>query len=528
VALRQSDKITIYEVLSILQNNPAQEGAMSRTIVAVVMMFLLFIAAPTSAEEKEKEKTKFTYGGVYTAWAQHQNAFTFDEDAYKHRYVVQMLRLKLGFAANEHVKAVTRFDIGQGWWGVDNSLRSVNRTGTGGGSALFDYKDTNFLFHVDQAYISFDIPDTPAAARVGRMWFGLGNKLMVDNNYDGIQVDLKDVLGKKITLCWAKVSEGHDNLTDNQLIAADPRGNTDARDANLFMLNFNNQSGDFAYDAFALYYEDESISDGNAFVPDHLQFFKTRFTPQISKLTAFGLSGKYKAGKVTVKGEFDYLMGKDDIANTTHGAKQQWDINNGDLSGFNIYINGAFAATDKVKVGGVFGMGSGDDDLCSGDGNINKLRTSGFFYLTEVWEDSIMPDEEGITPQGLGAPNVRGYRELENTTALQANVSVKPIEKLELFGSYTFLKATQPVPVWSVVTDTLDVVVDASIENDDTADDLGSEVDFRISYMMYKQLNVSLRGGVFLPGDAALYLIRGNNAIDDPAWELKGMITLKF
>ncbi|NIX57622.1 MAG: hypothetical protein GWN14_17295, partial [candidate division Zixibacteria bacterium] len=57
----------------------------------------------------------------------------------------------------------------------------------------------------------------------------------------------------------------------------------------------------------------------------------------------------------------------------------------------------------------VGGRGSGDDDVTGGDGNVNKLRTSGFFYITEIWEDSIMPDEEGITPQGLGAPNVRGY-----------------------------------------------------------------------------------------------------------------------
>ena len=52
----------------------------------------------------------------------------------------------------------------------------------------------------------------------------------------------------------------------------------------------------------------------------------------------------------------------------------------------------------------VFGRGSGDEDYGSGEGNINRLKTMGFFYLTEVWEDSIMPDEEGITPQGLGAP----------------------------------------------------------------------------------------------------------------------------
>lgn len=167
-------------------------------------------------------------------------------------------------------------------------------------------------------------------------------------------------------------------------------------------------------------------------------------------------------------------------------------------------------------------MGSGDDDVTGGKGNVNKLRTSGFFYITEIWEDSIMPDEEGITPQGLGAPNVRGYRELENTTALQVNASFKPVSKLELFGSFTFLKATQDINAW---TNTNGVV---SIDKNTAANDLGTEIDFRISYVIDQGLSTHLRGGWFTPGDAACYLINGNTNNCDKAWELKGMITYNF
>lgn len=69
------------------------------------------------------------------------------------------------------------------------------------------------------------------------------------------------------------------------------------------------------------------------------------------------------------------------------------DVNNGDLSGYNL------DADARMKLGA---------------GNINKVRTNGFFYVTEVWEDSLMPDEEGITPQGLGSPASRDCREFEN------------------------------------------------------------------------------------------------------------------
>ncbi len=465
----------------------------------------------------------FKVNGVYTAWAQSQHDFWFGRSAYNDNYVVQMLRFKVQGIANENLKFVTRLDIAQGWWGVDNALRSVQRTGTKGGSALFDFKDTNFLVHVDQAYISVKVPDKPISFRVGRMWYGLGNKIMVDNNYDGVQLDVVNVLGKKLTLGWAKVSEGVDGISDEASVAPDQRGYTDARDANLLTVNLHNQVGNFTYDVFGFFYKDASIGDGNAYVPDHLQFFKTRFSPQITQLTAFGLSGTYKAGKFNVVGEFDYLMGKDDIANTKHGAKQMWDINNGDLSGYNLFLKMNYAASDKVTVGAVAGMGSGDDDLNGGKGNVNKLRTSGFFYITEVWEDSIMPDEEGITPQGLGAPNVRGYRELENTTIIQLNTTLKPQKNLQLYAAYSYIRATQPVHAWKS-----DGNGDWIIDPNTSANDLGQEIDFRISYKMYKQLDLTLRGGYFIPGDAAGYLINGTTAYNDPAWELKGTITMKF
>ncbi|APF19314.1 hypothetical protein Calab_3621 [Caldithrix abyssi DSM 13497] len=465
----------------------------------------------------------FKVNGVYTAWGQSQHNFLLGKIKYNDNYVVQMLRFKVQAAVNDNLRLITRFDMAQGWWGVDNALRSVQRTGTAGGSALFDFKDTNFLFHVDQAYIEFDLPQKPLTFRVGRMWYGLGNKLMVDNNYDGVQLDVKNVVGKKLTLSWAKVSEGVDGISDKEVLAQDSRGFTDGRDAHLFTLNLNNEFKCINYNVYGLYYNDASVSDMNAYVPDHLQFFKTRFSPQITQLTAVGISGTIKKGKVTADFEADYLMGKDDIKNDIYGAKQMWDKNNGDLSGYNLYLKMTHATTDKLSLGGVVGMGSGDDDLSGGKGNVNKLRTSGFFYITEIWEDSIMPDEEGITPQGLGAPNVRAYRELENTTIVQVNATYKPVKKLTTFVSYSYIRSTQPVHAWRG-----DDNGDWIIDQNKSANDLGQEVDFRCSYKIYDELDFTIRGGYFIPGTAAGYLINGNDDFTDPVWELKSTITYKF
>lgn len=478
------------------------------TRLYTVFLIVAAMAAGVSAE------TKLTYGGVYTAWAQSQHAFRLNADAYDDNYVVQMLRLNIALAPNERTKVVTRFDLGQGWWGVDNADRTVNRVGNTGGSSLFDFKDTNFLLHVDQAYAQFKLEDRPLTFRVGRQQYRLGNKLVVDNNFDGIQLDVAGI-GQGLTIGWAKVSEGGDNISD---IDASDIGGADNRDANLFTVDFKNKAGGISYNAFAAYYADGSSDDGNAYIPDHFNFFKTRFSAQPTALTVLGLAGNTQLGSIKISGEFDFLTGSDDVDNAGHD-NQMHDINDGDVSGFNLYVKGDMPMGDKLSIGGVFGMGSGDDDLTSGAGNVNKIRTSGFFYLTEIWEDSIMPDEEGITPQGLGAPNVRAYRELENTTALQLNATFKPSKKLTLFGSATYLQATQDIPAWNA---------DGTPDYGTTANDIGQEVDFRVSYAIDQGLSAHLRGGMFMPGDASGYLINGNNANDDAAWELKGIITLKF
>ncbi|NOY78679.1 MAG: hypothetical protein GXO76_12510 [Calditrichaeota bacterium] len=495
---------------------------MKKYVIALfVGLLTVTLVSPSFAQNGKKIKVN----GLYTAWGLSQQKFFFGKNNGNDDYFVQMLRFKIQAAANDNVKAVTRFDIAQGWWGVDNALRSANRPyGAYGGSSLFDFKDTNYLFHVDQAYMEFKVPVAPIVMRVGRQQYRLGNKLVLDNNLDGIQADVKLSDVRKITVGWAKVSEGIDGLSDNGVGAGKSAfGDTDGRDADVVFANYTCTAFSFAkINAFGLYYRDAGDGDGKTYVPDDLQYFRARFTPNISSLAIIGLAPNFKFGKLAVDGEFDYLTGKDNVKNTTFGPKQRHDINNGDISGFNLYLKPTFAATPKVKLGGVFGLGSGDKDVTSGKGNVNKLRTSGFFYVTEIWEDSIMPDEEGITPQGLGAPNTRGYRELENTTLVQANVTLKPTPKVSLFGSYTFIKATQPIHAWTV---------DANGKTSILADNstaLGTEADFKIDMKIYPKLIWTVRGGIFMPGDAAGYLINGTNKWNDKPIELKTTLTVKF
>jgi len=470
---------------------------------------------------------KTTVHGVYTAWGLSQNNFFLGKFKGKDNYWVQMLRFNIA-VGTDNFKAVTRLDLGQGWWGVDNVER---RKTPGSATALFDFKDTNYLLHVDQAYMFFKIPDTRASLRVGRQSYRLGNKLVLDCNLDGIQADIGFSKGK-ITLGWAKMSEGYDGLSDNSKVKPDWQGNTDARDANLLFANVNLKGKKHNVNLFGLFYKDRGISDNTSYILEGLDYFMARFSPNITSLLAIGAAGDFKFGKLNLQGEIDLLTGKDEIDQLANGLpqnyepKQRYDVNDGNISGYNLYLRPTIAVTDKLSIGAVFGMGSGDDDVTSGKGNVNRLRTVGFFYVTEVWEDSIMPDEEGITPQGLGAPNTRGYREFENTTLLQLNATLTPTKKLSIFGSVSLIRATQPIYAWHTETDAEGNTYWTL--GSESSKDIGTEIDFRIQYNFYKNVFWRLRGGYLMPGDACAYLINGTNQWKEKPWEIKTEFWYKF
>lgn len=504
---------------------------MKKVFWVVVGLTVGFSAVQSGyAQKKEDDGLKLKVGGVYTAWFQKQQDFFFGRTDYNDNYVVQMLRLNLNLAVSDNLKAVTRFDMAQGWWGVDNDdFRGDNDADDNANlSSRFSNKDTNYGLHVDIGYVDFLVPDTPFPIniRLGRMYYGLGNKLVLDSNFDGVQVDFRTDAGK-LGLGWAKVSEGTDALSDNDL---SDTGGPDGEDADMIMATFDRTTagGHLSYGVFGMYYSDRGDDDGTTFNIEGIDYFRSRFAPNISQLGVLGVTLNYnnKDLGLNVQSEFDYLMGKDDVENADSGPNQLKDVNNGDLSGYNLFVKAVKQTGPKVDLGLTFGLGSGDDDPTSGDGNVNKLKTMGYFYITELWEDSIMPDEEGITPQGLGAPNTRGYRELENTTIIQGNILLKPTPKLKLYGAYSLIRATEDIPGWADANG--DGLIQTTEFTGETSKSIGSEIDFKVDYNIYDELVWSLRGGYLIAGEAAQLLINGNTQFDDNPWELKMTMTYKF
>ncbi len=463
--------------------------------------------------------------GVYNVWTLSQNKFFFGSkgsDFEEDNYIVQMLRFRTVLSdKNEDIKVVTRFDFAQGWWGADNAGDQAFD-----GGQFFD-KNTFFDVHVDHAYIDFRIPTTVSRFAAGRMHFNLGNKLVLDDDLDAFKLTVPAGKGK-INLAYAKFFEGDPGGTKSEplpsninasfnptLGSLNDAGSVD--DANMYLASYTMGK---KVSGWVVYYDDAGYKDGTAYITNGLGYHRPRFTPQVSNLIIVGANGKLDIGNVSLNVEADYLTGEDNVPNTTYNTGAN-DINNGDISGYTAYVDAKYNVKKGTNVGLKVGYGSGDDDVTGGDGNITKLKTQGFFYITEVWEDSIMPDVAGITPQGIGAPNTRGYREFENTTALHVYTNVAVNNWLNLFGSYSYLMATEDVNGWaSTGTDI--------VPTSERADDIGNEFDFIASAKIYKNLKFQFRAGYFIPGDAALLQVNGNTANDDDAWEIKNTLTYKF
>lgn len=496
-----------------------------KTLAALSTAALLLAALPVAAQEAAKPpepKLELQLSGFYEFNGYTQNNFFLGRNpagpvSDKDEYMIQLFRFTPVLSYGPNLKGVLSIDVAQGIWGVDNEYRDNFRPGF---SNLYNNKDTNFLIHVDTAYVEFSAPQLRGTAvRLGRMRNDLGNRLVLDQDGDGIQIQ-RSFGGWTAVFDWTKMFEGTDGLTDRNF-----NGNPDGRDANLLYLDLKGKSGAFALNPFLIYYKDSGIADGRSYIPNELQYFNARFRPNITQATVLGFAWDGKLGKVAFKGEVDLLTGKDDIANPNSGPNQLLDVNNGDLRGHNLYLDFKLPV-GKSTVGAVFGLGSGDDDLMSGKGNINKIRTNGFFYITEIWEDSIMPDEQGITPQGLGSPASRGYREFENTTLLQLNATFPLNAEWKLFASGTLVRATEALRPWADRNG--NGAIDPGEFGSDSSRDLGKEIDLRLDWTIMKNLVWTLRGGIFFPGDAAGYLINGTNAYAKDAWEVRTTLRFNF
>lgn len=474
----------------------------------------------------------WSVGGTAWVWGLNQHGFLLGQDAPLDNadYVVHNLRL-LGKVGTAHVGVVARADIAEGWWGVDNdpdvattvttaSDGKVSGSNSANPYSLFRNKGLNYPLHVDWAWLWFDVPLVPVKVQVGRQPFVVGNRLVLDQVYNGVSAQWSPAKSLQVHGMWAKVHEGvGSQRTPVGLLMNDD----DARgDGDLLGVTLRWQSAPkdgHSVSLFGLRYDDRGKD--SAFWPQGLVYGYARFQPQVTEAMAFGVhaEGALPVGKgLSYNVEVDVLTGKDSIDNQDFAANLL-DKNNGTLFGYNalLQVKQKLLAGVPLDAQLTLGLGSGDDDPTRGKGNINRLQTMGFFPLLNVWEDSVMPDVEGISPQGLGSPVSRGYRELENTTVAMLTLGADLRPALRLEAAYAWLRATKPIAGW-----------DAKGPTADRSSELGQEVDVNVKWTIRPGLQLIGLYGVFLPGDGAALLIGGSTKFKDKAWEAKHVLQWSF
>ncbi len=486
-------------------------------------------AAPAAQPDKPaKPEVEVDVSAEYSLWNLQQGNFLLGADHPLDDVAVTVQNLRVRAAVGRpRYGIVARLDAAQGWWGVDNApangyalttdnAGTTSTTRVYNDDGLFQDKDTFYGIHFDQAYgwASFG----PVEIRAGRQYYSVGHKLVLDEDYDGVTVLLFPEGRVRAEAFGVKVSEGRNATTlPGSALLSDLDDNSDA---NLFGAKVRYVSPAVNAELFGLYYAD-TIADDWAWLPQGLGYNRPRFTPQAATLGAVGLAADGTLAKSFAwKLEGDVLFGEDAIANADHAAGAV-DVNDGTLFGWNALADAKYTLPLPVvaDVGVLAGFGSGDADPRSGAGNVNKISTMGLWSLTNVWEDSVMPDLEGICAQGLGSPASRGYRELENTTAIQGRVGVKPLKPLRIEGSFTWLRATQPVYGFDAT----------GAPTDTTSQDLGWEADANALLSLRDDgVYAKVLFGWFQPGEAAGLLVNGTTDHLDPAWEVKTEAGVRF
>jgi hypothetical protein len=425
-----------------------------------------------------------------------------------------LLQPRLILADNLNVNV--KMDVAQGVWGFDGNVE----TSLDGAvpRSFYDTSDALTAVDIDWAYLAYHHRGTGTRWYLGLQEFVLGHRLVLDQDAPGLQIYKGlDSFGGTLALGYAKESESGSLSDENLTNRPDQRVGPDRRDADLLYVAWESTSPRFAVNPFFASYRDRSNADSTTLVPDGLPYLDARFRPNVTSATVFGVAVAARLGGLHVDLEFDRLRGADRVRNSDSGRLEELDVNNGDLTGSNLYLRAALAFS-AFDVGGIYAQGSGDADPFSGEGNINRIRTDGRFFITEVWEDALMPDQ-GIHPDGMGSPDVRAYRELENTKIMQGFLAVRPRPNLQVFASVSLIRASQPIRAWSDSNG--NGAISAEEMTGVISDQLGSEFDARIDWQLEQKLTVALRGGMFLPREAASLLLYGVGNRQESARELR-------
>lgn len=418
-----------------------------------------------------KGQTQITIGGdVRIRGEVRQNVTDFDDDN-ADRYNAYDERVRLSIEAKVTPNS-TAFVLLEAADGADQRVSTGWTWGEPANGAVGVYKfgdakrgQLSFL----EAWIlhkGSGLLGIPAGIKVGHMPLALGNKLFFEHTLfgdDAIVLFADPTKELHVALLTAKFDEGSNTLND---------------DANGYV-------GLFAYNT-----KEFGLSGDITYV-DHQNTFGA--AKQDAHLWNFGLRGNANLGGLMLKGDVEIQTGSIDDPGAFPGLCTGPDC---DFSGWAALIGASYKLA-PVTLGIEYAYGSGDDDATDDEFDLFVTSISNVQHFTYVY-DYRARGASGNTQGGIA-----------NTQYVRGDIAADLTKSLSGYLALYWLKATEDVSLNSGAAD----------------DDLGWELDAKITYKIDRNLNYWVEGGYFWVGDAYQ---RANGDDADNAYAIRHGIQLSF
>jgi len=439
-------------------------------VTLVALLVAVAIAAPVFAA------VDFKYGGQFRArWISEDNISTADDDLDDNRNLIdQRLRLYFTFQASENLKLVTKLEMGDTVWGQFGQ----------GGRVGADER----IIELKNAYIDFNIPNTMLKAMVGIQGIVLLDSWIVDDDFSAAVVQGKfDPV--KVTAGY--IAGQNSNVTD------------ESENIDDFFLAVDYVNGPLAASLIGFYqYGHDTPVSANP-------FFLSTPAPGVipaaenvedNNLFDLGLNVTYKLDFLKAYVNFVKNFGSVDI-----------DDESVDYTGWMVDAGATyFCGPYTFNLGGFYT--SGDDDQDDDDDEINfftyPLATSKYFseivgggILDRTGPLSIDENEEG---------QWRGYGFPTNLWTVTVGGAWQVLDKTKLSASYWYFGTSE------------DVISHAG--SDDTANDVGHELDFYLTQGVVDGLTLDLVAAYMFAGDAYSSVSED----DDNVYELGARLQWNF
>ncbi|GKT08678.1 hypothetical protein [Desulforhabdus sp. TSK] len=441
-------------------------------MMLVALLVALSFAMPVFAAVELK------YGGQFRArWHTQDNQDGTDDADDNKNFIDQRLRLYFNFVASENLRLVTKFEIGDTIWG-DDKLRTGPGTGGNVGADSVNIETKN-------AYVEFNIPETPLTASVGIQGINLMDSWIIDDDFSAAVLKAKfdsiRVQAGYIAAQNTDVTDTNDNI-DSYYLSIDYAGDVGPGKLTGTLIGYyqNGNNTIVSTDPASGYYtvNNPATQAGNFLFPVGSPFYPIG-APEVDSNDLFdiGVNLGYKMDWMAAYVSFVKNLGSVDFIDGGSADYKGWMVD----AGANFFC-GPFT----FNLGGFYTSGQElDDDSNDIDGFAYPLSTTKYF--SEIIGGGIL-DKFSISHTDVNGKNDlqwTGYGQPSNLWTVTAGASWQALEKTKLSASYWYFGTAEDVESF-----------------DGTDNSIGHEIDLYLTQGIVDGLTLDLVGAYLFADDA--------------------------